>query len=51
MQTAKDFRDGPCDYDYEESIAAAVDQRKYLLKRFVPEEADDDADNTESMDS
>ena len=47
MQTAKDFRDGPYDYDYEESIDVAVDQRKHLLNRLVPEEDD----NAESMDS
>ena len=49
MQTAKDFRDGPYDYDYEESIDVAVDQRKHLLNRLVPEEEDDNADNAESM--
>ena len=49
MVTAKDFRDGPCDYDYEESIEAAVDQRKHLLNRLVLEEDDDD--DAESMDS
>ena len=50
METAKDLRDGPYDYDYEESIQAAVDQRKHLLNRLVPEE-DDEEDNAESMDS
>ena len=47
MQTAKDFRDGPYDYDYEESIKVAIDQRKHLLNCLVPEEDDDD--NDESM--
>ena len=52
MQSAKDLRDGPYEYDYEESINAAVDQRKHLLNRLVPEEDDDDdADNAESMTS
>ena len=49
MQTAKDFRDGPYDYDYEESIDVAVDLRRHLLNRLVPEEDDDD--NAESMTS
>ena len=50
METAKDFRDGPYDYDYEESIKVAIGQRKHLLNRLVPEEDDDD-DNAESMTS
>merc|ERR1711867_77909 len=50
METAKELRTGSEDYDYEESLEAAVDQRKFLLNRFVPEPEPVDAVEDESMD-
>ena len=52
MQTAKDYRDGPYEYDYEESIQVAIDKRKHKLNRLVPkEEEEEDDDIRYSMNS
>ena len=44
METAKELRSDTTDYDYEESIEAAVSQRKHLLNRLVPEYDEDEMD-------
>ena len=45
METAKDFTDS-YNYDKEEALHAAVEQRKFLLDRIVEDASsvDDDAD-------
>ena len=37
MKTAQELRNGPDNYDYKESLEAAMDQRKHLLNRLVPD--------------
>ena len=53
MKTVKALRDGPHDYDIEESVFKAVRDRKYLLNdvlRGIDEnsKSDDDSDTGES---
>ena len=53
MKTVKELRDGPHDYDIEESVFKAVRDRKYLLNdvlRGIDEnsKSDDDSDTGES---
>ena len=38
MCTAEDLRNSTADFDYDESIDAAIAKRKYLLDRLVTEE-------------
>ena len=38
VSTAEDLRNSGADYDYDESIEAAIAKRKYLLDRIVTEE-------------
>ena len=44
METAQELRSDTTDYDYEESIEAAISQRKHLLNRLVPEYNEDEMD-------
>ena len=47
MKTARDLRLSSDDYDYGESIEAAIKQYKHLLNRLMPElveEKDEDDD-------
>ena len=50
MQTAKELRESADDYDYEESIEAAIDRRKHLLNRLVSESevVEEESDNSMS---
>ena len=43
-ETAQELRSDSGDYDYEESIEAAISQRKHLLNRLVPEYGEDEMD-------
>ena len=39
METVHDLTDGPCDYDKEEALRAAVEQRQFLLNRIVEDKS------------
>ena len=41
IETAKELKDGPGEYDKEESLRAAVEQRTFLLARIVEEYTSD----------
>ena len=56
MCTSEDLRNSNADFDYDESIDAAIAKRKYLLERVVTEEdlsdsEDDLSDMEEDHDS
>ena len=44
METVKELMDGPLEYDREEAIHAAIQQRKFLLDGVVWDRARDDDD-------
>ena len=44
MQTVKELMDGPLEYDREEAIHAAIQQRKFLLDGVYWDRARDDDD-------
>ena len=56
METVKDLQDGPLEYDREEAIQNAIEQRKFLLDRIVQDrkcradDRDGDDDNDEDDD-
>ena len=52
MCTAEDLRNSSADFDYDESIDAAIAKRKYLLDRLVTEEdlSDSEDDLSDSED-
>ena len=52
MCTAEDLRNSNADFDYDESIDAAIAKRKYLLDRLVTEEdlSDSEDDLSDSED-
>ena len=56
MKTVKELRDGPHDYDIEESVFKAVRDRKYLLNdvlRQIDEnsKSDDEASDSDAAES
>ena len=42
MASVDDLKDGPCDYDKEEALRAAVEHRQFLLNRLVEDTLVDD---------
>ena len=54
METVRELQDGPEEYDRDEAFSVAVDRRKFLLNRLVPEPDDDERsepDNEDDSDS
>ena len=60
METVRDLQDGPLEYDREEAIQNAIEQRKFLLDRIVQDrkcraddrdvdDEDDDDDGVQMM--
>ena len=49
METVRELKDGPEDYDTDEALSVAVHRRQFLINRLVPE-PDDDEEQSEPGD-
>ena len=49
METVRELRDGPEEYDKDEALSVGVHRRRFLLNRLVPEPNDED-ERSESTD-